>query len=59
MLKKKEVLQEKKPAGQYPLWTLMQKFSTNTSKPNLAALKGLYIMTNWDLFLECKDGSTY
>jgi len=22
-------------------------------------LKGLYTMNKWDLFLECKDGSTY
>lgn len=35
--------------------TLNRALATNLSN----TLKGLYIMNKWDVFLECKDGSTF
>ena len=38
----------------------MQPFSSKYEQCKFNnTLKGLYTMTKWDLYLGCKDGSTY
>lgn len=57
---KPKTWQERETIGQYPLWVLMQKPSTKYEETEFNnTLKGLYAMTEWDLYPQCKDGSKY
>lgn len=49
-----------KNTNQYLWWkNWCKKFKQNTNREFSDTLEGLYTMTEWDLLVECSDGSTY